>query len=245
MYANLKKKYGQNFLIDKNITSKIVDLISSEKLNILEIGPGDGRLTEKILIKKPSQLKVIEIDKDFIKVLSLKFSKYKFIEIIYGNILDIKLEDKFDLVISNLPYNISSQILIKLSLLKKTPDQLILMFQKEFGQRLLEEKINAINSLVKCFYKIKLCFHVSKNSFKPIPKVNSSVLIFKKRDRKLINEDEVDNFINFKRKLFSHKRKSLKNLLKEYNLDNKFDLNLRVEDLQLSTLLKIFREINT
>lgn len=244
MYANLKKKYGQNFLIDKNITNKIVNLISLEGLNILEIGPGDGRLTKEIINKKPSHFKIIEIDKDLIKDLNLKFSKYQFVEIVNDNFLDLEIQNKFDLVISNLPYNISSQILVKLALLKNTPDKLILMFQREFGQRLLEKKINALNSLVQCFYKIEFCFNVSRNSFKPVPKVESSVLMFSKRDRKLIYENEIDNFIKFKRYLFSHKRKSLGNLLKQYKFDNKFDLSLRVEDLELSTLLKIFRDIN-
>ena len=244
MYANLKKRYGQNFLIDKNITNKIVNLISLEGLNILEIGPGDGRLTKEIINKKPSHFKIIEIDKDLIKDLNLKFSKYQFVEIVNDNFLDLEIQNKFDLVISNLPYNISSQILVKLALLKNTPDKLILMFQREFGQRLLEKKINALNSLVQCFYKIEFCFNVSRNSFKPVPKVESSVLMFSKRDRKLIYENEIDNFIKFKRYLFSHKRKSLGNLLKQYKFDNKFDLSLRVEDLELSTLLKIFRDIN-
>ena len=244
MYANLKKKYGQNFLIDKNIVNKIVNIISLRDLNILEIGPGDGRLTKEIISKRPSQLKIVEIDKDLINDLILKFSKYQFVEMINNNILDLEIENKFDLVISNLPYNISSQILVKLVLLKNTPNKLILMFQKEFGQRLLEKKINALNSLVQCFYKIEFCFNVSKNSFKPVPKVESSVLIFYERDKKLICENEVDNFIKFKRYLFSHKRKSLRNLLKQYKLDDKFDLSLRVEDLELSTLLKIFRAIN-
>ena len=244
MHENLKKKYGQNFLIDKNILNKIVNLISLEDLNILEIGPGDGRLTKEIISKKPSQLNIIEIDKDLIKDLNLKFSKYKFVEIVNDNILDLEIRNKFDLVISNLPYNISSQVLVKLVLLKNNPDTLILMFQKEFGQRLLEKKINALNSLVQCFYEIEFCFNVSKNSFKPVPKVESCVLMFNKRDRKLICENEIDNFIKFKRYLFSHKRKSLRNLLKQYKFDNKFNLSLRVEDLELSTLLKIFRDIN-
>lgn len=244
MHANLKKKYGQNFLIDKNIVNKIIKIISLRNINILEIGPGDGRLTKEIINKKPLQLKIVEIDKDLIKDLILKFSKYQFVEIVNDNILDLEIQNKFDLVISNLPYNISSQILVKLVLLKHAPNKLILMFQKEFGQRLLEKKINALNSLIRCFYKIEFCFNVSKNSFKPVPKVESSVLIFHKKDKKLLSNNEIDNFIKFKRYLFSHKRKSLRNLLKKYKLDDKFDLSLRVEDLELSTLLKIFRNIN-
>jgi 16S rRNA (adenine1518-N6/adenine1519-N6)-dimethyltransferase len=125
--------------------------------------------------------------------------------------------------------------------MRKQPDTLILMFQKEFAQRLLDKKLNSINSLIRCFYNIKLNFNVSKNCYRPIPKVDSSVLTFNKLKKKIININEINKFIIFKRNLFSHKRKSLKNLLKKYNLKNEFDLNLRVEDLNLDELVKIFR----
>ena len=118
------------------------------------------------------------------------------------------------------------------------------MFQKEFAQRLLDKKLNSINSLVRCFFDIKLNFNVSKNCFRPIPKVESSVLTFKKKNKKLITKKEADSFILFKRKLFSHKRKSLKNILKKYNLNINLDLNLRVEDLKLEELVKLFRAVN-
>ena len=244
MYENLKKKYSQNFLIDKNILSKIANLISKKKLKILEIGPGNGKLTDLIIKFEPAKLTLVEIDKDLIKNLSLKYSNYKFVNIINENILDLKDIDKFELVISNLPYNISSQIIVKLSLLSKPPSKLILMFQKEFAQRLLDKKINSINSLIKCFYDIELNFNVSKNCFRPIPKVDSSVLLFTKKNKKLLEEDEVNDFILFKRNLFSHKRKSLKNLLKKYHLEKDFNLNVRVENLELETLINIFRAIN-
>tara|TARA_B100001059_G_C17750911_1_gene537112 strand:- start:481 stop:1218 length:738 start_codon:yes stop_codon:yes gene_type:complete len=244
MYANLKKRYGQNFLIDKNILKKISDLIPSNNFTILEIGPGNGKLTDEIIFKKPSKLTLIEVDKDLVETLITKYHKYKFINIINKNILDIDIGNEYELVISNLPYNISSQILVKLSILEDCPGILILMFQKEFALRLLEKKINSINSIVQCFYDIKLCFNVSKHCFRPIPKVNSSVLIFKKKKKSLILSHEVNSFIKFKRNLFSHKRKSLKNLLKNYDLKDKFDLNLRVEDLSIYTLIKIFRETN-
>ena len=243
MYENLKKKYGQNFLIDNNILLKISNLIKSKNINILEIGPGNGLLTEKIILKKPSQLTLVEIDKDLINYLKKKYLGMEYIEIINANILDLRLNNKYELIISNLPYNISSQVLVKLALLKNSADQLILMFQKEFAQRLLEKNINSINSLIRCFYNIKLEFHVSKNCFRPIPKVDSSILTFSKKDKKLLKNDEINDFIIFKRNLFSHKRKSLKNLLKEYNLEKNFNLNLRVENLELETLISIFRTI--
>ena len=153
------------------------------------------------------------------------------------------MTEKYELVISNLPYNISSQILVKLSTLKTTPDILILMFQKEFAERLLE-KLNSINSLVRCFYDVKFNFHVSKNCFRPIPKVESSVLTFVKKKKVLIDNEEKDDFIIFKRRLFSHKRKSLKNILKKYKINNSIDLNLRVENLKIEELIKLFRSAN-
>jgi 16S rRNA (adenine1518-N6/adenine1519-N6)-dimethyltransferase len=245
MYANLKKKFGQNFLVDNNILLKISNLIESENLNILEIGPGNGLLTDKVILKKPSQLTLVEIDKDLINYLKEKYLREEYIEIINANILDMRLDSKYELIISNLPYNISSQVLVKLALLKNSANQLVLMFQKEFAQRLLEKNINSINSLIRCFYNIKLEFHVSKNCFRPIPKVNSSILTFSKKDKKLLKNDEINDFIIFKRNLFSHKRKSLKNLLKKYNIENDFNLNLRVENLELKTLIAIFRKINS
>ena len=239
----LKKKYGQNFLIDNNILNKISSLMPLKNLNVLEIGPGDGKLTDRIILKNPSRLTLIEIDSDLIEGLKYKYSKNKKIKIINADILKIKLHKKYEVVISNLPYNISSQILVKLSLLNLMPDTLILMFQKEFSQRLLDKKLNSINSLVKCFYEIKLNFNVSKNCFRPIPKVDSSVLTFKKIKERLITNKEVDEFILFKRNLFSNKRKSLKNILKKYDLKNTFDLNLRVENLKLEELVRLFKAV--
>ena len=244
MYENLKRRYGQNFLIDKNILSKISALILSKNQKILEIGPGNGKLTDEILLKKPNMLTLVEIDSNLINDLKKKYSNFEFIKIINDDILNLNINEKYHIVVSNLPYNISSQILVKLSLLENTPDKLILMFQKEFAKRLLNKKINSINSLILCFYDIKLNFNVSKNCFRPIPKVESSVLTFLRKEKALLEKDEINNFINFKRKLFSYKRKTLKNLLKNYNLNTKFDLSLRVGDLELSTLIKIFRDIN-
>ncbi|MDG2165834.1 MAG: 16S rRNA (adenine(1518)-N(6)/adenine(1519)-N(6))-dimethyltransferase RsmA [Alphaproteobacteria bacterium] len=244
MYENLKKKYGQNFLIDNNILNKITDLISSSNLKILEIGPGDGRLTDNILKKNPENLKLVEIDEDLFKNLKNKYLKNKNVDIENENILNYKIKKSYDLIISNLPYNISSQVLVQLSSLNLRPKKMILMFQKEFASRLLDINLNSINALINCFYDVKLRFNVSKNCFRPIPKVNSSILTFERKEEFLLKEIEIDNYIRFKRKLFSHKRKSLKNLLKDYNIKGDFDLNLRAEKLKLTSLIDIFREIN-
>ena len=240
----LKKKFGQNFLIDGNILNKIKQLIPHENLNILEIGPGDGRLTNKILITKPCNLTLVEIDNNLVKELLLKYSKNKNIDIIRSDILKLDLNKNFQLVISNLPYNISSQILVKLILLENKPEFLILMFQKEFAERVISKKLNSINSLVNCFYEANLKFNVSRNCFRPIPKVDSSVLYFKKLEKSLIDQEEINNFILFKRKLFSKKRKSLKNILKDYDIKELFNLDLRVENLDLKEFIKLYKAIN-
>ena len=241
----LKKKYGQNFLIDQNILTKISNLIKSDNLSILEIGPGDGKLTDKIILRRPSLLTLVEIDRELIINLKKKYSENNKIKLINADILKYEIKDTYQLIISNLPYNISSQILVKLSTICVSPNNLILMFQKEFAQRLLDKKLNSINSLIKCFYSINLNFNVSKNCFRPIPKVDSSVLTFKKLKKQLIEFEEIDRFIMFKRNLFSHKRKSLKNLLKKYDFKENFDLNLRVEELELDDLVNLFRTTNS
>ena len=240
----LKKKFSQNFLIDENILKKIQNLIPSENLNILEIGPGDGKLTDKIILKNPKRLTLVEIDSDLIIKLNNKYSKFKNIELIKSDIMKIEIEKNYHLIISNLPYHISSQILLKLILMKKKPKILVLMFQKEFAKRVLDKKLNSLNSIVRCFYSVKLNFNISKNCFRPIPKVDSTILTFQKLEKKLLQQHEIDEFILFKRKLFSKKRKSLKNILKNYSLNNNFNLSLRAENLELSELIRLFRYIN-
>ena len=245
MYEVLKKKYGQNFLVDKNIVNKICNLIPKEKLKIIEIGPGAGALTKSVLNLNPSSLILIEIDKDLIPKLSLQFKDQKNLEIINQDVLKYNFDDHIDLIISNLPYNISSQIMVNLCLLPKKPEFLIFMFQKEFALRLLEKKLNSLNSLVNCFFEIKNYFHVSKNCFRPIPKVNSTVLFFKKRKSPLLLNAEINCYVNFKRDIFSHKRKTLNYSLKKYNFPkNSFDLSLRVEEITLIELIYLFRKIN-
>jgi 16S rRNA (adenine1518-N6/adenine1519-N6)-dimethyltransferase len=245
MYETLKKKYGQNFLIDQNIIKKICNLLLCKNLKIIEIGPGDGRLTEQLLHYEPKELKIIEIDPDLISILQLKFDKNQNITIINENVLNYQLTGEIDLIISNLPYNISSQILVKICIMENLPNNLILMFQKEFAERLIDKKLNSLNSLVNCFFEINDSFNVGRNCFRPIPKIDSTVLSFKRKKEILLEKNEVNKFIEFKRNLFSHKRKTLNKLLKDYKFNKeKYDLSLRIEQIKLKELLNIFREIN-
>ena len=140
---NPKKSLGQNFLIDKNIIKKIISLVKVENKNIIEIGPGKGALTSEIIKRFPKSLFLIEKDEKLSKELLLKYSQNKQVKVITGDVLKLDLERitlKNSIIFGNLPYNISSQILVKLIKFKTwTPNfsDLVLMFQKELADKIV------------------------------------------------------------------------------------------------------------
>ena len=149
MNIHPKKSLGQNFLIDDNILNLITDLgnIKSDDF-VLEVGPGSGNLTEKILEKKPKKFTIIEKDKKLVEMLKKKFNEK--INIINADILNFPIESNLKekmIIFGNLPYNISTQILSKFIKIKKLDDfckRLILMFQKEVADRITAE-VNSKN----------------------------------------------------------------------------------------------------
>ena len=183
-----KKSLGQNFLIDKNIIKKIVNLSKIKNKNIIEIGPGRGALTEEILKRKPETLIIIEKDFDLANELKIKYKNEQSIKIYNNDILKFNIEkfiSKDTVIFGNLPYNISSQILIKILNFKKWPpkfNDLIFMFQKELGEKIISQfpssnygRISIISSLRLGIIKK---FLVSPNCFFPKPKINSMVIHF-------------------------------------------------------------------
>jgi 16S rRNA (adenine1518-N6/adenine1519-N6)-dimethyltransferase len=138
-----KKSLGQNFLVDNNIINKIINTADIYNKNILEIGPGTGNLTLKILEEKPKSLILIEKDYVLSNNLREKFKHFKNIKVFNEDILKFDIEKKIkknSVIIGNLPYNISSQILVKLIKFKKWPpnyEKLILMFQKEVADKIM------------------------------------------------------------------------------------------------------------
>ena len=131
-----KKSLGQNFLVDKNIIRKIINLSEIKNKHIVEIGPGTGALTKEIILRKPKSLTLIEKDNELCKDLKEKYFNQKFIKIFNSDILKFDIEKKIfknSIIFGNLPYNISSQILIKFIKFKKWPPKykcLNFMFQK-------------------------------------------------------------------------------------------------------------------
>ena len=249
-----KKSLGQNFLIDTNILDKIVESADLSKEDIvLEIGPGSGNLTEKILGKKPKKIYVVEKDKSLTDLLKTKFGKK--IHIINEDILncyDQFISDFPIKVFGNLPYNISTKILtsfIRIKNLNKFYDKFIFVFQKEVADRIIADensknygRLSVISSWRMNISKI---IDISPNSFSPIPKVWSSLLLLspKKYYEKINNHKNLEHITNI---FFNQRRKMIKkpmrflfenfeNVANELNLD----LNLRPQNLSVKKYLEI------
>ena len=252
-----KKSLGQNFLIDPNIIDKIVSIVEIKNKDILEIGPGTGNLTSKILEKSPKKVIVIEKDNNLVNLLSNNFNSK--IEIINNDVLKVdenSLANTKLTVFGNLPYNISTEILCKWVLNMNDEnlwfDYLILMFQKEVADRIValsnSKNYGRLTILSNWKLDIKKIFDIKPSSFFPKPKVDSSVLFFKPKNRflKLKNPKSLEKI---SRIFFMHRRKMIK---KSYNqlFNNNMDvsnrlgikLNLRPQNIDLETYLKLAEE---
>ncbi len=213
------KSLGQNFLIDNNIIQKIIDTSNIEKNdNILEIGPGRGALTEKI-VSLSDNVVLVEYDHLLAKFLSEKFSNIKVLD---RDILSVDLnellEEKKWKVIANLPYNISTEVLFKLYNSRDNISSMILMLQKEVGQRLVAKPATSnygvTTLLLGLWFDINLEFLVSANSFSPKPKVDSAILKFTPLEKARVDVGNETIFKKIVKSVFSTRRKTLLNSLK-------------------------------
>ena len=249
-----KKSLGQNFLIDNNIIEKICNAGNLSKNDIiLEIGPGTGNLTELILKKKPKKFHIIEKDERLIKTLNERFRNK--LTIINEDILkyDLRLLSHKDLIIfGNLPYNISSQILVNFinySYSEFSYKKLVLMFQKEVADRILAEDNTKNYGRLSIFsswkLNIKKIMDINPSSFFPKPKVISSLLVFEPKINyiKFKNSNNLENITNI---FFNQKRKMIKKPLNILFKDSKkvideldLDVKLRPQNLKKDTFYKI------
>ena len=250
-----KKSLGQNFLIDKNIIKKIVNLSKIKNKNIIEIGPGRGALTEEILKRKPETLIIIEKDFDLAKELKIKYKNEHSIKIYNNDILKFNIEkfiSKDTVIFGNLPYNISSQILIKILNFKKWPpkfNDLIFMFQKELGEKIISQFPSSNYGRISIISNLRLGiikkFLVSPNCFFPKPKINSMVIHFQPKYQNFYNIKKISNLEKVTNILFSNKRKMInKNIKKLLNKDkiakiSNLNVNLRPADISPEIYYKI------
>ena len=251
MRIKAKKSLGQNFLIDKNILKKIVDvgnINSNDK--ILEIGPGTGNLTEYIVKANPKTIILVEKDFNLTKLLKNKFKKK--VKIINDDILKLS-EDFYDekiIIYGNLPYNISTQILAFWCLSKKIKvKKLILMFQKEVADRIVA-KVNTknysrITILSNWKFYIKKLFDINPECFSPRPKIKSSLLEFTPK-KNIIDIKYPKNIEKITNIFFSQRRKMVKKnfmkLFKNFNEVSKL-LNIRLTDRPQNIPIEKFLEI--
>ena len=251
-----KKSLGQNFLIDHNVLENIVNYIDVENKNVLEIGPGTGNLTDYILKKQPKKLIVIEKDDDLAKNLRDKY--FNKLKLINEDILKINENSLFKetvIVFGNLPYNISTEILIKWIINLKENfwfEALILMFQKEVADRIISNfnnsKYGRLSVLANWKLKIHKICDVKANSFRPKPNVDSSLLFFTpKQNFYKINNPK--NLEKITRIFFNNRRKMIKKPFNQiFNGDKKIleklklNLNLRPQNLSFENYYELTQE---
>lgn len=254
---SLKKKFGQNFIIDENIINAIIDKSRIDKDTlVIEVGPGAGSLTYK-LGKSAKNVICYEIDTTLENVLKENIKDLDNVEVIYQDFLQAnviesikKYEYKKLYFVANLPYYITTPIIIKIIEDNISADKMVFMVQKEVGNRFKAtpgtKEYSSLSVYLNYYFDVKKMIDVSRHVFLPEPNVDSIVVEFTKKNN-LYNLTNEKLFFKLVRDSFTQKRKTLRNNLKGYNLEkieevlkrHNFDLSVRAE--QLST--EIFIEI--
>lgn len=253
----IKKFYGQNFISDENVIDKIVDKSDIDKDTlVIEIGPGIGSLTYK-LTKKAGFVLCYEIDETLKPIL---YDNMKNVDNFKVNFIDfLKCDVNNDLkdfnykkiyVVANLPYYITTPIILKIIEDRINVDKIVVMVQKEVGDRFKAEPnskdYGSLSVYLNYYFNVRKIMDVSRNIFVPKPNVDSIVVEFtKKEDRYELKNEEL--FFKLIRDSFKQKRKTLRNNLKGYDLDkiNKIlnnynlDLSVRAEQLPINIFVDI------
>ncbi len=256
------KNYGQNFLIDEFIVQEIVNKaeVSSNDL-VIEIGPGLGTLTH-VLLQNAGKVISIELDKKMINILNDRFSLYKNFELINDDILKVDLKKLIEensnykevKVVANLPYYITTPIIMKLLEEKLKLKSITVMVQKEVANRLTEtpggKDTSSITYSINYYTNPKIILEVSKDCFIPSPKVDSAVINLEVLKNPKIKVENEKLFFNIIKIAFLQKRKTLINSLSNAGFANKqflekmllslnLDLKIRAENLCLDDFAKI------
>ena len=253
---NLKKMYGQNFIVDENIINNIINVsdINKDTL-VIEIGPGAGSLTYK-LSKSAKEVICYEIDTTLKEVLDETLSDCNNVKIIYEDFLKANVinelknhEYKKLYVVANLPYYITTPIIIKIIEDSIDVDKMVVMVQKEVGDRFKalpgSKDYSSLSVYLNYYFNVKKVLDISKNVFLPKPNVDSIVVEFTKKEKKELKNKEL--FFKLVRDSFKQKRKTLRNNLKEYDLNKieeilkkyNYDLSVRAEQLPIDIFIDI------
>lgn len=261
----VKKKYGQNFLLDDNVVKNIANYLDGEQIkNVIEIGPGLGFLTKE-LSKRANKVVAFEIDQDMVDYLNTQdFHNVivKHQDILKAD-LDKTIKEEFNnedvAIVANLPYYITTPILVKLLSYSSNFKYMVVMMQKEVAQRICgkpsTKDYNALSVLIQYYTNAKIIFNVSPSSFYPEPNVDSSVVFIDKKD-KILDVLSEKSFLVFIKSLFAQRRKTLMNnltttlkipkdiIIKSLEKNN-FSLSIRSEELSIGEIVNLFNDIYT
>ncbi|MCQ9210133.1 16S rRNA (adenine(1518)-N(6)/adenine(1519)-N(6))-dimethyltransferase RsmA [Granulicatella seriolae] len=226
----VKKSLGQNFLVDSNILTRMLDEAGvSKETNVIEIGPGIGALTER-LARAAKKVVAFEIDQRLLPVLDETLAPYDNVNVIHADILEVNLAEtlsqEFDLsepllVVANLPYYITTPIIMNLLESGLPIDGFAMMMQKEVAQRMTAQPgTKAYGSLtvaIQYWCQARIGFIVPRTVFNPPPNIDSAILILTKREKPVVAVDDQDFFFALVRHSFTQRRKTLwNNLSKAY-----------------------------
>lgn len=233
-----KKKYGQNFLVDEKVIDKIVSTVNEGEY-VIEIGPGLGSLTEELL-KRAGKLTAYEIDEELVEILKEEYPDEK-LELVNRDFLQVEMPEEKAILVSNLPYYITGDILLKCFREKDSLKSMTVMMQKEAADRFFNGKYEygVLNVLADWYSEYHVVCKVDRHCFIPAPNVDSTVLEFVFNDRKA---DE--GFISFLNACFAQRRKLLAGNLKKAGYVLKRDLGkARIEELSAEQLHELYEEI--
>ncbi|MDC3110218.1 16S rRNA (adenine(1518)-N(6)/adenine(1519)-N(6))-dimethyltransferase RsmA [Flavobacteriales bacterium] len=247
-----KKKFGQNFLINKNLSTKIASYINVKNCHsLIEIGPGLGSLTKEIINIDIDEKKFIEIDRDCVDYLQKSITE------INGNIInedflkiDLNIFKSPMVIVGNFPYNISNQILFKIYENRDIVQSMVGMFQFEVAERICSskgsKKYGILSVLIQAYFDVEMKIKIRPNNFYPAPKIDSAVIkIVKNRDH--LNCDE-KLFKEVVKTTFNLRRKKIRNSLKTLNYSQiKFDnpiFDKRPEELGVLEFINLTNLLN-
>ena len=249
-----KKRFGQNFLQDENILNKIVKEINPQPDDlIIEIGPGYGALTQKLL-SATENLIAVEIDNELTNKLKEKFSQLHLIneDFLETDLSQLSTDDRKLRIVGNIPYNITSPILFKLFENNKFIKDAVFMVQLEVAKRMTASRgikdYGILAVILKYFTETKLCFKISPNVFYPKPKVFSALVHISFNEIEH-SEEEQKMFVAIVKAAFGNRRKTLKNsfsnsIFHEIDFSNSgIDLSLRAENLSVDDFVFLTKHV--
>lgn len=259
--VKFKKKYGQNFLRNISVVERIVNVseIGDNDL-VIEVGPGGAIMTRE-LSKRAGNVLAYEIDEDLKEELSKRLDGCSNVDVLFKDFLDADLVsdvknysyDKLFFV-SNVPYYITTPILMKIIESNLSFSKIVMMVQKEVGDRFStkpgSKEYGSITVLLNYFFDVKKEFLVSRNQFIPVPNVDSVIVSFTEKSNKKYLKDFLF-FQKIVRDSFQYKRKTIKNNLRSYDLKivsdvlskYGYDLSVRAENLQLDVFIDLANEL--